>query len=349
MDSILLSKYCVHLNKTIKDAIKILNDLAGKIVLVTNEKGVLVGTITDGDIRRGLLKGISIDGVVSLVMKKDFYFLKHDQQNKIKSAFKECAVKQIPILDAEGIIKDLLIKDSLSLKCSPKDNYVVIMAGGKGKRMGDITSDCPKPMLKISDKPVIEHIMDHLISFGFNKFIITVNYLKEKIIEYLGTGSDKNIDIKYLQEKEFLGTAGALSLLSIRNTSPIVVLNGDVLNKINYNDLLDYHSTNDNFCTICVRDHVLNIPFGVVNLKNSQVLNLTEKPNHIYPVNAGIYVFNPTVIDSLSVGTYCDMPELINTLIGKKMKVSGFPIHEYWLDIGKPETYIRAKTEWGIN
>ena len=349
MNSILLSKYCVHLNKTIKDAIKILNELAGKIVLVTNDKGVVVGTITDGDIRRALLKGISIDEVVSLVMKKDFYFLRYDQRNKIKPSFKECEVKQIPILDAEGVLRDLLIKDELSPEILPKDNYVVIMAGGKGKRMGDVTSDCPKPMLKISDKPVIEHIMDHLINFGFNNFIITVNYLKEKIIEYLGTGGDKNIKITYVQEKEYLGTAGSLSLLRVSNTLPLVVLNGDVLNKINYNDLLDYHATNKNFCTICVRDHVLNIPFGVVNLKNSQVLNLTEKPNHIYPVNAGIYVFNPSVIDNVTVGTYCDMPELINRLIEKKMKVGGFPIHEYWLDIGKPETYVRAKNEWGVN
>ena len=188
--------------------------------------------------------------------------------------------------------------------------------------------------------------MTGLRSYGFSKFYVTVNYLKDKIKSYLGNGNKKGIDIQYIEEEQFLGTAGSLSLLEFDTNLPIIVLNGDVLSMVDFDELLHYFEISNTFGTVCAREHSINIPYGVIQADKNDITKILEKPDHSCYVNAGIYVFNPAFKNFLEKGVYCDMPTLINELVKKKCKINYFPIHEYWVDVGIPETLIKANDEW---
>ena len=348
MDKTRGEKYCVSSGAIVKDAIKILNVQKGKIVIVLDSQNVVVGTITDGDIRRALLDGITVDYPVAKVMNKDFLFIKKHNYSEQKASelFIKHSIKQLPILDTKKNLVSIVFTDDIKAKNDTKENCVVIMAGGMGKRLGKITNECPKPMLLVNNKPIIEHIIDRLRTYGFSKYYITVNYLKEKIKSYLGNGKNKGIDIQYIEEEQFLGTAGSLSLLEFDTNFPIIVLNGDVLSMVDFDQLLHYFETSKTFGTVCAREHSINIPYGVIQAEKNDVTKILEKPDHSCYVNAGIYIFNPTFTNFLEKGVYCDMPALINELVKKKCKINYFPIHEYWVDVGIPETLRKANDEW---
>ena len=341
-------KYCVSSGSIVKDAIKTLNAQKGKIVIVLNSENVVLGTITDGDIRRALLDGITVDYSVENVMNKDYFFVQEENysEQKARELFIKHSIKQLPILDTKKNLVSIIFSDDIKAEANTKGNCVVIMAGGMGRRLGKITNECPKPMLLVNNKPIIEHIIDRLRSHGFSKYYITVNYLKEKIQSYLGNGKNKGIDIQYIEEEQFLGTAGSLSLLEFDTKLPIIVLNGDVLSMVDFDELLHYFETSKTFGTVCAREHSINIPYGVIQADKNDVTKILEKPDHSCYVNAGIYVFNPAFKNFLDKGVYCDMPTLINELVKKKCKINYFPIHEYWLDVGIPETLTKANDEW---
>ena len=340
-----LKDYIISLDSSIKQLIFKLESNASQIVLVVkNER--LQGTVTDGDIRRALLRGETLDSSVEKIMNKNFKFLPETASEiEALSLMKKETLKQMPLLDKEGRLKKIFLLDEL-IKPKFLPNDVVIMAGGKGKRLGVLTQDCPKPMLKINNKPILEIILEQCIEAGLKNFYFSVNYLKEQIQNYFEDGSRWNICINYLEEDKSLGTAGSLSLFPHQPKQPILVLNGDVLTKVDYNHLIQFHEKHVADISLCVRKHSTKIPYGIVSMNDLHVLALEEKPILTHFINAGIYVLEPCVLNLVSKDTYFDMPQLIKLAKEKKYKINAFPIHEYWQDLGYPETLLQTAKVW---
>jgi NDP-sugar pyrophosphorylase family protein len=254
-------------------------------------------------------------------------------------------LRHIPVLDEQGRIVDLKILEDL-IKRSSQDNWVVLMAGGLGARLRPLTNDCPKPMLRIGNKPLLETILENFIDFGYQRFFMAVNYKAEMIEDHFGDGSDWGVTIEYLREKKPLGTAGALGLLPARPSLPFLVMNGDVLTKINLQHLLDFHQTYQAKATMCVREYRFQVPYGVIQTDQHRLKIIDEKPVQKFFVNAGIYVLEPLVLDFVPDNDYLDMPALFEGLITKGLETIVFPIREYWMDIGRLDDIERANGEY---
>ena len=312
-----------------------------RIALIVNNQNKLVGTVCDGDIRRALLKGLTLDSPLSSIIQKSYYRANSDVSKKeISKIMKENSISQIPIVTKDNELIGLEISQDL-IPTSSKlliPNYALLMAGGKGTRLKPITNDCPKPLLPINGKPILEIILEQCINSGIRNFYISVHYLSEKIINYFGDGSKWNVNIEYLKENIPLGTAGALKLLPNNFNNPIIVINGDVLTKTNFREILKYHSDNNADITICAREHKLSSPYGVIEVQGIKFKSMIEKPSFSQLVNAGIYALNPNVIKMIKPNQYLDMPELINLNQKNKKNIIVYPVHEYWIDIGKPES-----------
>jgi dTDP-glucose pyrophosphorylase/CBS domain-containing protein len=331
---------------SIKEAIEVIDRGSAQIALVV-EANHLIGVVTDGDIRRALLRGESIDASVANAMRRDFNYLNTSAtKEEALELMKREALNQIPVLDEHGRVVQLFLLQDL-IKPQSLSNAVVIMAGGEGKRLHPLTHDCPKPMLRIADKPLLEIILKQCFDAGFRNFYFSVNYLKEQIQDYFQDGHRWSVNIQYLEEDMPLGTAGALSLIPERLDHPLLVVNGDVLTRMDYNHLLRFHANHQSAATLCVREHITQIPYGVVNIKDFKVESFVEKPHLTHYVNAGIYLLNPDLLDLVPKNRFFDMPQLLETVANQGKSVNAFPIHEYWLDIGHPETFGRANGEWG--
>lgn len=310
------------------------------------ESDRLFGIITDGDVRRGLLRGESLDAPVTKIMRRDFRSLPANATAADALALMQReTLHQIPVLDESGKVVHLFLLEDL-IKPQRLPNSVVIMAGGEGKRLRPLTHDCPKPMLQVSGKPLLEIILKQCIGAGFENFYFAVNFLKEQIQAHFEDGSAWGARIQYLEEDKPLGTAGALSLLPQNPDHPLLVLNGDVLTRVDYTHLLRFHADHQSAATLCVREHSTQIPYGVVRMDDMKVVALEEKPVLTHYINAGIYLLNPDVLDLVPQNTVFDMPQLMEKVAQRGKPVSAFPIHEYWLDIGHPETLERAHGEW---
>ena len=329
----------------IKNAIQVISQSNAQICLVIDERKKLIGTVTDGDIRRGLLKGLSLESQVGEVMQRQFTSLPIGASvSDVLKVMSEKYIAQVPMLNAAGQVEQLhLMRDLVYVE--PLSNYVVIMAGGRGERLRPLTNSCPKPMLLVHSKPILEVILERCVESGFSNFYISVNYLKEHITDYFGDGSRWGVNIEYIQEDKPLGTVGSLSLLPQKPTAPFLVINGDVLTRVNYGDILDYHKQNSAHATICVRQHETTIPYGVVTMSGVKVSHIAEKPLHTEYVNAGVYVFSPDMLDLIASERRCDMPEVILDAIDANLNVVGFPLHEYWIDIGQPDSFQKALSE----
>tara|TARA_Y200000002_G_scaffold358074_1_gene341140 strand:+ start:972 stop:2021 length:1050 start_codon:yes stop_codon:yes gene_type:complete len=331
---------------SIKEALSCLNKSINKIILVTNKNYILIGTLTDGDIRRGLLKGIDLDQKIEKIMNKKFFSIKNTDD--FKSGFykvSKMGIKKLPVVDQEGRIEFLLI-DDYEVANKFFENSVVIMAGGLGKRLRPYTNTIPKPMLKLNGKPMLEIILENCIESGFSKFYFSVNYLKQIIMDYFEDGSRWGVNISYLEENKALGTAGSLSLLPRDLNYPFIVLNGDVLTKFDPKMLLDFHQKNNAFVTLSVRDYLMEIPYGVVEIEGKKVHDLVEKPIYSKKVNAGFYALNSEILDFIKINEKIDMPDIIRKVISLNKKVVACPIHEYWIDVGRPETLEEANMSW---
>ena len=295
-----------------------------RIALIVNNAGKLLGTISDGDIRRGLLKGLSLDSSLSEIINKSC--LKANvltNKNQILKMMRENAISQIPVVNENDEFIGLEISEDL-LPNSSKfliPNYALLMAGGRGRRLSPKTDNCPKPLLPINEKPILEIILEQCIQSGIRNFYISVHYLAEKIISYFGDGSKWDVNIKYLQEETPLGTAGALKLLPLDFDKSILLINGDVLTKINFQNLLKYHAVNSADVTICAREQVLSSPYGVIEVDGIDFKSMVEKPSFRQLVNAGIYVLEPSTINLLRSETYLDMPDLIELSKERKRKL----------------------------
>ncbi len=338
-------KILVKKNDTIVSALEILNNSGTQFIAVVDDERKLLGAVTDGDIRRGLVRGVQIQDTVEKVMNTKPKTLKSNMSRAaIIKTMKENDIRRIPLVNEKNIITNIVTLEEL-FQAEKKDNHVVLMAGGLGSRLASLTADCPKPMLKIGGKPILETIIEIFKEHGFYKFIIAVNYKSEIIEDYFKDGSDLGIEITYLRENTRLGTAGALSLYK-SNDLPFIVMNGDLLTKINFSDLIDFHISNKNAATMCLRQYEHQIPFGVVVTDQDRVLKIEEKPVRRYFVNAGIYVLNPEVLNKVPTNTYYDMPTFFEDLIEKDQKVGAYPFYEYWIDIGRLDDYERAHTEF---
>lgn len=331
---------------TIGNAIAVIEAGQVQLALVVDENKRLVGTVTDGDIRRALIRGASLDAPVGTIMFTEFRCLHEGatEEEAISLMHREM-IDQIPALDEQGrVIRIFLLKELIKPKKRP--NSVVIMAGGEGKRLLPLTQDCPKPMLRVRGKPLLEIILEQCIDAGFQHFYLSVNYLKNQILDYFGDGAHWHVRIDYLEETQSLGTGGALSLLPRKPTEPLLVLNGDVLTRVDYGQLLRFHDEHQAAATLCVREHTTQIPYGVVHMDDLHVLTLEEKPLLSHHVNAGIYLLDPALLDLVPQDRFFDMPKLLEKAIQHRHRVSAFPIYEYWLDVGHPETFERAHNEW---
>ena len=327
---------------SIRDAIARIDSGNSQIALVVDGNGVLVGTVTDGDVRRGILRGLSLEDLVSLVMNKT---PTTGNPSEDRTAFlglmKRRLLHQIPLVDKHGRVVGLETLDEL-LRPDRRDNPVVLMAGGMGTRLRPLTDEVPKPMLQIGDKPILESILESFAEYGFWQFYIAVNYKAEVIERHFGKGDKWDVQIEYIREDKKLGTAGPLSLLPAAPQSPILVMNADILTRVNFSYLLDFHERSLAAATVCIREYKHTIPYGVVHMKENDLTGIEEKPIHRSMVSAGIYVLEPETLNRLPKGGRYEMPELLQGLVNDGKKLAGFPIHEYWLDIGRLEDLERA-------
>ena len=320
-------------------AIKVLHSGGKRIALVVDD-GKLLGTVTDGDIRRALIKQVGMDYAVKNVMNNNpTTALRSERPESILSKMKSEDLLHVPIVDEHGILVGLETLQHL-LDNKKYDNPVFLMAGGFGKRLHPLTKDIPKPLLPVGNRPILETILIQFIDAGFHNFYISTHYKAEMVRKYFGDGSDWGIKIEYVHEEKPLGTAGSLGLLPEELSElPILMMNGDLLTKVDFEHLLDFHYEQDGLATMCIREYDFQIPYGVVSVEKQYATGIEEKPVHKFFVNAGIYVLDQKTVNKVDGLTYLDMPNLLEKQIEKGECVNIFPIHEYWLDIGRMEEY----------
>ena len=336
---------CIDIGASVADAARTLEVNVQKICLVVDD-GILRGTVTDGDIRRSLLKGIAFDAPVSKAMNPRPRTLSDtDNRDAIQSLMREHALLHLPITNAGGRLVGLVSQDDLTSEDQQHGNWVVLMAGGLGERLRPLTNDTPKPLLQIGDKPLLQSILESFIKQKFGKFYIAVNYHSEAIMQHFGDGSDWGVHIRYLEEQQRMGTAGALSLLPELPDEPIIVMNGDLVTRTRFGELLDFHASHRADATMCVREYDFQVPFGVISTNDHRISTIDEKPVHRFFVNAGIYVLNPSVIDGIARNTRTDMTQVFERIIAGGGETAAFPIHEYWLDIGRIDDLERAQSD----
>ena len=331
------------INATLQQAISKLDETAFQIVIVVTPERVLLGTLTDGDIRRGLLRGMCMDSSIEPIIYREPLVVPPELgRDSILQLMRVNRIHQLPIVDISRHVVGLHLLDEL-IEPRQLQNLMVIMAGGQGIRLRPHTSNCPKPMLPIDGQPMLEHIIERAKAEGFQRFILAVHYLGNMIEEYFGDGSRLNVQIDYLREKLPLGTVGALSLLNPRPEMPFVVSNADVLTDIRYGDILDYHCRHSALATMAVRIHEWQHPFGVVQVEGINIVGFEEKPIFRNHINAGVYVLDPDVLDTLKIEEHCDIPTLFNRLQDTSKNTIVYPVHEPWLDVGRADDLDRAQ------
>jgi dTDP-glucose pyrophosphorylase len=332
-------------NSTIAQAISNLNKGGIKIVLVVDKDTKLIGTISDGDIRRGLLKGLDLNSTIAgIVHYKALVVPPELARDMVIQLIIANKIHQIPIVDCDQKLVGLHLWDDLT-KVPVRANIMVIMAGGKGTRLMPLTQNCPKPMVMVAGKPMLEHIIERGKVEGFRHFVLAIHYLGNIIESHFGNGDSLGVKIDYLREQTPLGTAGALSLLNPKPDAPFVVTNGDVISGIHYGELLDFHNLYQASGTMAVRIHELQHPFGVVQMQGVDIIGFEEKPTYRSQINAGVYVLSPEVLNELTQEVLCDMPMLFERLQAKNKRTVAFPMHEAWLDVGRPDDLRQANAD----
>ena len=330
---------------TLQQAISNLNETSLQIAMVVSADGILLGTITDGDIRRGLLRGLDMNSSIDTIIYRDPLVVPPQLgRDTVLQLMQINKVRQLPTVDAERRVVGLHQWDELMVP-SHRPNLMVIMAGGQGTRLRPHTENCPKPLLPIGGKPMLEHIIERARADGFQRFVIAIHYFGHMIEDYFGDGDRWQVQIDYLREESPLGTAGSIGLLDSRPEIPFLVSNGDVLTDIRYDELLDFHCRHGAVATMAVRLHEWQHPFGVVRTKGVDIIGFEEKPVTRSHINAGLYVLEPSVLDALKIGEHCDMPMLFNRLQERTLKTIVYPMHEPWLDVGRVGDLGQAQAE----
>ena len=340
-----IEKLKLTVDSTVKEALNIIDTGAMKIALILDDKNHLLGTLSDGDIRRGLLNGLSLNNSIeSIIFKNPTVCNVNEPKENILKIAVEKKLYCIPIINDEGILVGVEEIDDM-LKPINYSNKVVLMAGGLGTRLRPLTDDTPKPLLHVGDKPILETIINGFKKYGFTNIILSVSYKSEMIEAYFGDGSKFGVHIEYIHEDKRMGTAGALSLMREQLSEPFYVMNGDLLTNINFDHMMGYHLSHNAIATMGVREYDFQVPYGVVNVEGNHIVNIEEKPVHSFFVSGGVYILSPDVLDFIP-NSYYDMPTLFENLIIQKGKAISFPIREYWLDIGQMSDFHRANAEY---
>ena len=336
-------------SSSVENAINTLSSGGMRVVLVVDQEKKLLGTITDGDIRRALLNHVSLDTLAIKIMNHEPKVASiYEKSEALLSMMRKEDILHVPIVDDMNRIVGLEILQHF-VKKKKFDNIIFLMAGGFGSRLNSLTKDTPKPLLRVGSRPILETILIQFIDAGFHNFYISTHYKAEMIRDYFGDGSSWGVSIQYIFEDVPLGTAGSLALLPVDLPDlPMIIMNSDLLTNIDFNYLLNFHDKKNGNATICVREYNSQIPYGVVEIKDHYVTKIIEKPVKKYFVSAGIYVIEKTLVKKLTQKSYLDMPVLLEKYIENGEQVNVFPIHEYWLDIGCLEEYEKANKEINI-
>ncbi len=337
------SNYIISNKLTIKETLEKLNESLGRTLFIVDVNTKLVGSVSDGDVRRGLLRGVSIEDKVIQVANKECKYIRKDDINKDKlNALKKLNIRLIPILDKDNKVINIV---DISEKTTILPLDAVIMAGGKGTRLRPLTLDTPKPLLKVGDKPIIEYNVDRLSLFGINHINITINYLGEQLVDYFGDGIEKKLNIRYVKEDKPLGTIGSLKQVETFYNDYILLMNSDILTNIDFEDMYNEFMSKEGDMIVATVPYKVNIPYGVVETKNNYVTSLKEKPSYTYYSNAGIYIFKKECLKHLPKNDFFNATDLIEKLIELDRKVINYPILGYWLDIGKHEDFQKAQED----
>ncbi len=340
-------KHLILEHQQITKALEKLDALSGEgalMLFVLNDQQVVNGVLTDGDVRRGFLKGLSLEDETSKFMNKDFIYLKRNQYSVADlDELRKRSVKLLPVVDDD--FKLIRIADFVQ-KRSVLPIDAVMMAGGKGERLKPLTDTIPKPMLMVGTKPIIEHNVDRFIDYGIDHIHISVKYLAEHIKNHLEDGSNKNIHISYVHEDEPLGTIGSLSLIKQFHHDTIMVMNSDLLTNIDLEEFYREFENNNAEMSVATIPYTVTIPYAVLETDHEKVISLKEKPNYTYYSNAGIYLIKRDVINLIPENSFFNATDLIELLIKMNKKVSSFPLLGYWLDIGKPEDFKKAQEDF---
>lgn len=345
-DKLDLKKYTILQSKKIRECMKKMDDEGIRAIFICDANLKLHGIVTDGDIRRSLLKGVSLDSKIAQIVNSN-PITATANENK-KAVIERMLSNDIVIIPIVSDRKKLISVETINSISQPelKLNPVFIMAGGFGKRLKPVTNNCPKPMLQIGDKPLLEHTILNFKAQGFVKFYISTHFMPEKIKDYFKDGTDFGVDIEYVYEEVPLGTGGALSLLPhIPPDLPVVMINGDILTKINYESLLLHHENNKFDATICVRELEYKVPYGVISVDDFKIKKMTEKPSFTYMINSGIYVLNNNIIKKIERNKKQDLPTILENSIKKGKNIGTYTFHDYWLDIGQIKDYEKAKRD----
>lgn len=335
----------INQNASIKEALEVIDKGAIKVAVVLSDDGLLLGMLNDGDIRRALLKGMSLgDSIAGIINKHPVVANINDTKERILELANEKKLHQIPIISNGKLVGIQDIREFLAPKNKP--NKVILMVGGLGTRLRPLTNDVPKPMLDVGNKPILHTIVENFAKYGYTDIIMCVNYKSEIIKEYFGNGDKFGVKIEYVLENQRMGTAGALSLLQKRPKDDFFVMNGDLLTNVNFEYLHEYHKDSNALASICIRKYEMQVPYGVVNVRANKVTSIEEKPTQSFFVSAGIYMFSPIVLDFIPKGVFYDMPTLFSELLKHDFPIHPFPIREYWLDIGRMDEYRRANDEY---
>jgi UTP-glucose-1-phosphate uridylyltransferase len=340
----LLARICLRTDQSMSDAISCIEASGGEIALVIDQSGRLVGTITDGDVRRGLLRGGSLSTPASEVMNQSPRTVHQGTARAdILALLQREQIKQMPVISETGALIDILLAEELA-HFAPEDRPVVIMAGGLGTRLRPITEMIPKSMIPIGGRPILEIIIDQFAQQGFRKVTLCLNHLAKVIENHFEDGRRFGVEISYVRENKRMGTAGALSLIRPVPLQPMIVMNGDILTSINFNQLLSFHHDNNALATMGLNRYQYQLPYGVVDVCDHHIERFAEKPVYDFFVNAGIYVVGREALDLVPEDIYFDMPSLFD-LIPTSQRIA-FPIHEYWLDIGRHDDLEKAAREY---
>ena len=347
-----LSELCVSADSTIRQVIACIEKNTAKIALVVNEDTQLLNTVTDGDVRRAMLAGTDLDEPVKLLQERKLASSQYKQAvtaplgtdtDELLQLMRERDVRQVPLVDEKqsvvGLVtlRELIADDTLPIQA-------VVMAGGSGTRLRPLTENLPKPMVPVGGRPMLERIIEQLRDAGVSRVMVTTHYKSELISNHFGDGHGFGVNISYVEEDKPMGTAGGLSQLE-PSDDPILVINGDILTRIDFRAMLDFHVEHKAEMSVAVRRHETQIPYGVIETEDEKITQVLEKPIVNHFINAGIYLLNPAVFKLIPENDSYDMPELINRLINDGRTVISFPVREYWLDIGQHKDYMRAEED----
>lgn len=330
----------------LEQVLEAMNKSGWRIALVCDEHDYLQGVITDGDIRRALLKHMPLDTPAKHVMNRHPVVAPVGMaRDALLRLMLDKSIERLPLVNPQGQVVGIeLLRDIL--RPPKRENAVVLMAGGFGTRLRPLTDERPKPLLTVGDKPILEHILASFTKYGFHRFYISVHYKAEMIKAYFEDGARWGVDIQYLEEDAPLGTAGCLTLLpDTALQAPVIVMNGDILTQVDFSALLDFHHQEQVKATLCVRDYSFQVPFGVVDVEGHRLQRIEEKPVYHHFVSAGIYVLEPEVVKSIKQ-TPVDVPAVLSALRAQDEPVGVFPLHEYWLDIGRMDDFQRAQRDY---